>query len=222
MATVPAGHYDGDGTRLRNRNAVNDRLQRGFVVWFTGLSGAGKSTIADLVARNLELDFNLIVDQLDGDVLRTHLSSGLGFSKVDRDVNVARVGWVASRLARAGAAVLVSMISPYGDARGHARRMVEEHSMFIEVHVATPLEECVRRDPKGLYAKAFAGQLPEFTGVSDPYEVPDEPELRLSTQGRTPAESAGSVLRRLVELQRIVDYGDHEIENYVPRKAFGT
>jgi adenylyl-sulfate kinase len=171
----------------------------GFVLWFTGLSGAGKSTIAGLVAPELERR-DLLVDSLDGDVVRTHLSRGLGFSKADRDTNIERIGWVASRLARAGATVVVSAISPYEEARRKARAMVEEHAPFIEVYVATSVEECARRDVKGLYAKALAGELAGFTGVSDPYEEPSHPELRLETEGREPAESARIVLERLEEL----------------------
>jgi adenylylsulfate kinase len=171
----------------------------GFVLWFTGLSGAGKSTIAELVAPELERR-GLLVDTLDGDVVRTHLSKGLGFSKEDRDTNIERIGWVASRLARAGATVVVSAISPYEETRRKARAMAEEHAAFVEVHVATSVEECARRDVKGLYAKALAGEIPEFTGVSDPYEEPSDPELRLETEGREPAESALLVVERLEEL----------------------
>ena len=171
----------------------------GFVVWFTGLSASGKTTIATIVQPELERR-GLVVDHLDGDIVRTHLSKGLGFSKEDRDTNIARIGWVASRLARAGTAVIVSAISPYEEARRHARSLVEQHAPFVEVHVATPVEECSRRDPKGLYAAAFAGELQEFTGVSAPYEEPLAPELRLDTTGQTPDESAAAVLARLVEL----------------------
>jgi adenylyl-sulfate kinase len=165
----------------------------GIVLWFTGLSGAGKSTIADLVGRELEADGRL-VEYLDGDVVREHLSKGLGFSKEDRDTNIERIGWVASRLARHGATVLVSAISPYAETRGRARAMVEEFAPFVEVHVATSVEECARRDVKGLYEKAFSGELAEFTGVSDPYEEPESPELRLETEGRAAEESAREVL----------------------------
>jgi len=172
----------------------------GFVVWFTGLSAAGKSTIAGLLADELE-GRGLLVDRLDGDVVRTHLSKGLGFSKADRDTNIERIGWVASRLARAGAAVVVSAISPYDEARRKARALVEEQSSFVLVYVATSLDECERRDPKGLYAKARAGEIVEFTGVSDPYEEPLDAELRLETVGRTPQESVRLTLRRLEELE---------------------
>ena len=171
----------------------------GFVIWFTGLSASGKTTIANIVEPELERRGH-VVDHLDGDIVRTHLSKGLGYSKEDRDANIARIGWVASRLARAGAAVVVSAISPYEEARRHARSLVEQHAPFVEIHVATPLEECARRDPKGLYRQAFAGELDDFTGVSAPYEEPREPELRLDTTGATPTESAALVLDRLAEL----------------------
>ena len=170
----------------------------GFTIWFTGLSGSGKTTISRLVAPELERR-GLVVEHLDGDVIRTHLSKGLGFSREDRDTNVERIGWVASRLTRAGAAVLVSAISPYAEARRKARELVEEHGAFVEVHVATPVEECARRDVKGLYAKAAAGEIPAFTGVSDPYEEPADPELRVETSC-TPEASARLVVAKLEEL----------------------
>jgi len=176
----------------------------GFVVWLTGLSAAGKSTIAGLVASELE-ERGVLVDRLDGDVVRTHLTKGLGFSKGDRDTNIERIGWVASRLARAGAAVVVSAISPYDEARQKARALTEEHATFVLVHVATSIEECERRDPKGLYAMAHAGEISEFTGVSDPYEEPSKPELRLQTEGRTPQESAAVVVAKLDELGLVPD-----------------
>ena len=162
-------------------------MSTGFVVWLTGLSAAGKSTIARIVGDELERR-GLLVDRLDGDVVREHLSAGLGFSKEDRDTNIARIGWVASRLARAGAAVIVSAISPYEEARRRARALTEgERAVFVEVYVATSLEECARRDPKGLYAKAYAGEIAEFTGVSAPYEPPESPELVIDT-AREPIE----------------------------------
>jgi adenylyl-sulfate kinase len=176
----------------------------GFVLWFTGLSAAGNTTVSTLVARELEAR-GLTVDVLDGDVVRTHLSQGLGYSKEDRDTNIARIGWVASRLARAGAVAVVSAISPYEEARRRARALVEEHAPFVEIHVATSLAVCAERDPKGLYKKALAGEIEHFTGVSDPYEEPEAPELRLETEGREPAESAAAVLARLEELQLIPD-----------------
>jgi adenylylsulfate kinase len=171
----------------------------GFTLWFTGLSGAGKTTIAEIVGHELERRGHL-VEYLDGDVVRTHLSKGLGFSKEDRDTNIERIGWVASRLTRHGAAVLVSAISPYEETRGHARQMVEEHGTLVEVHVATSVEECARRDVKGLYEKAFRGEIKEFTGVSDPYEEPSNPELRINTEEHPPEESAAIVLDKLEQL----------------------
>jgi adenylyl-sulfate kinase len=175
----------------------------GFVLWFTGLSAAGKTTVGSLVATELE-ERGHTVEVLDGDVIRTHLSQGLGYSKEDRDTNVARIGWVASRLARAGAAVIVSAISPYEEARRRARTLVEETAPFVEIHVATAVEVCAERDPKGLYAKARSGEIQHFTGISDPYEEPQNPELRLDTAGREPGDSAASVLARLEELDLVV------------------
>jgi adenylyl-sulfate kinase len=171
----------------------------GFTVWLTGLSAAGKSTIGRLVAAELERR-GALVEVLDGDVVRTHLSKGLGFSKPDRDRNILRIGWVASRLTRAGAAVVVSAISPYRDTRREARAFVEEHGTFVEVYVATSIEECERRDPKGLYQRARAGEIAEFTGVSDPYESPEHAEVEIHTEGRTPEESAALVMAKLEEL----------------------
>jgi adenylylsulfate kinase len=179
---------------------MNERS--GFVLWFTGLSGAGKTTISNIVEPELERR-GLVVDHLDGDIVRTHLSKGLGFSKEDRDINIARIGWVASRIARAGAVVVVSAISPYEEMRRHARSLVEQHAPFVEIYVATSVEECARRDPKGLYAAAYAGEIADFTGVSAPYEEPTDPEIRLETDGRTPTESAAVVLSRLEELNLI-------------------
>src|SRR6266516_2183985 len=166
--------------------------QFGFTLWFTGLSGAGKTTIAELVRPELERRGRL-VEWLDGDEVREHLSKGLGFSKDDRDANIDRIGWVASRLTRHGAAVIVSAISPYREARDSAREMVEQHGMFVEVFVDASVDECARRDVKGLYEKAFRGEITEFTGVSDPYEAPVHPELAIDTESESPQESAARV-----------------------------
>ena len=170
----------------------------GFTLWFTGLSGAGKTTIAELVRPELERR-GLLVEWLDGDEVREHLSKGLGFSKEDRDTNIDRIGWVASRLTRHGAAVIVSAISPYEEARRQARAMVEEHGSFVEVFVDASVEECARRDVKGLYEKAFRGEIKEFTGVSDPYEPPPSPEVRIESEHEAPAESAERILTALEE-----------------------
>jgi len=176
----------------------------GFTLWFTGLSGAGKTTIAHLVGPELEAR-GKIVEYLDGDVVRTHLSKGLGFSKEDRDTNIERIGWVASRLTRQGGAVIVSAISPYAETRDRVRAMVEEHGSFVEVLIHASVEECARRDVKGLYAKAFAGEIKGFTGVDDPYEVPEAPELVVDTMVESPEESLQKVLTRLVELGYLED-----------------
>jgi adenylylsulfate kinase len=180
-------------------------MNNGFTLWFTGLSGAGKSTIAELVGGRLE-DAGRSVEYLDGDVVRTHLSKGLGFSKEDRDTNIERIGWVASRLTRNSAAVLVSAISPYEDARRKARELVGEFGAFIEVYVEASVETCAERDPKGLYEKAFAGEIKEFTGVSDPYEAPLSPELVVNTEEDSPEQSAQRVLAKLEELGHL--YGE--------------
>jgi adenylylsulfate kinase len=169
----------------------------GFTLWFTGLSGAGKSTIAQLVGPELERR-GILVDHLDGDVVRTHLSKGLGFSREDRDTNILRIGFVAKLLTRHGAGVIVAAISPYAETRDAVREMIGER--FVEVYVATSLEECSRRDVKGLYAKAFAGEIKEFTGVSDPYEPPAHPEIVVETEGRAPEESAAHVVAELERL----------------------
>lgn len=153
------------------------RDDRGFVVWLTGLSGAGKTTIAEALAPLLRAA-GLRVEVLDGDVVRTHLSKGLGFSREDRDLNVERIAFVAHLLARNGVAVLVAAISPFRAARERARAMIGD---FVEVHVAPPLEACVARDVKGLYRRAVAGEIPSFTGVNDPYEPPSSPEVVVDT-----------------------------------------
>ena len=171
----------------------------GFTVWFTGLSGAGKTTIAHMLGQELE-ERGCIVEYLDGDVVRTHLSKGLGFSKEDRDTNIERIGWVAARLTRHGAAVLAAAISPYEETRRKARAMVEEFGPFVEVHVQASVEACAERDTKGLYEKALAGEIKGFTGVDDPYEAPRNPDLVVETEREEPQESAQKVLDKLAEL----------------------
>lgn len=165
-------------------------MQQGFVLWFTGYSGAGKSTIAGIVVDELRKR-NVPVELLDGDEVRTHLSKGLSFSKEDRDTNVRRIGWVAGLLSRHGVAAVTAAISPYVDIRNEARAMATN---FIEIFVDTPLEECRRRDVKGLYARAERGEIPNFTGISDPYEPPPNPEVVVHTDQESPAESAQHVL----------------------------
>ena len=162
-------------------------------IWLTGLSGAGKSTIADaLVPRIHELGKR--VEVLDGDVVRTHLSKGLGFSREDRDTNIARIAFVAHLLARNGVFVVVAAISPFREARDAARKTIGD---FVEVHVAAPLETCIERDVKGLYKKALAGEIKQFTGVSDPYEEPLTPEVYVDTSEATVDDGVNAILRAL-------------------------
>jgi adenylylsulfate kinase len=167
--------------------------QRGFTLWFTGLSGAGKTTVAEIVEKELK-ERGLRVEVLDGDIVRTNLSKGLGFSREDRNINVLRIGFVANLLTRNGVAVIVSAISPYKEARDQVRRRIID---FVEVFVDVPLEVAAERDVKGLYKKAFAGEIEQFTGVSDPYEPPAAPDLVLKTDEETPEESARKVIEKL-------------------------
>jgi adenylylsulfate kinase len=162
----------------------------GFVVWFTGLSGAGKTTVAAKLAPTLA-ERGRRVELLDGDEVRTNLCQGLGFSRADRDTNIARIGYVAGKLAKHGVAVLVAAISPYRQARDQIRASVDN---FVEVHVAAPVSTCAERDVKGLYARALAGELPNFTGISDPYEPPLAPELVLHTEAESVDDSVHQVL----------------------------
>jgi adenylylsulfate kinase len=173
------------------------RYGRGFTLWFTGLSGAGKTTISEIVERELRERFGK-VEVLDGDIVRTNLSKGLGFSREDRDTNVLRIGFVADLLTRNGVGVIVSAISPFKEVRDQVRRNIGDD--FIEIFVDAPLEVCAERDVKGLYEKAFAGEIPQFTGVSDPYEPPASPELHIKTHEEEPHESARRVVARLEEL----------------------
>ncbi len=178
----------------------SDRVRGGgFTLWFTGLSGAGKSTIAHLVGPELDRR-GLVVEYLDGDTVRTHLSKGLGFSKEDRDTNIERIGWVASRLTRQGGAVIAAAISPYEETRQKVRGMVEEFGTFVEVHIKASVNECARRDVKGLYEKAFKGEIKGFTGVDDPYEDPASPELVVDTEAHDAEQSAALVVAKLEEL----------------------
>jgi adenylylsulfate kinase len=169
----------------------------GFVLWLTGLSGAGKSTIAAKLAPALA-ERGHRVELLDGDEVRTNLCQGLGFSRADRDTNIARIGYVAGKLANHGVAVLVAAISPYREARDQVRTAVDN---FVEVHVAAPVSTCAQRDPKGLYAKALAGEIPHFTGVSDPYQPPPNPEITLPTQTQTIDDSIHQIITWLEDHQ---------------------
>lgn len=178
--------------------------QRGFTVWFTGLSGAGKSTIAEMLYHELKAR-DLKTEILDGDEVRKNLSKGLGFSKEDRDTNIMRIGYVANLLTRNGVATICCPISPYKETRDACRQLIGE---FVEVHVhATVGEIAANRDPKGLYRKALAGEITGFTGVDDPYEAPENPELVVDTESEGPEESLQHVLDTLAELGHIDDAG---------------
>ena len=169
----------------------------GVTVFLTGLSGAGKSTIADALVAGLEAD-GRPVTVLDGDVVRTHLSSELSFSREHRDLNIRRIGFVAGEVVKHGGTVVVAAIAPYEAAREEARTLVEKHGRFVLVHLATPLEVCEARDVKGLYAKARAGEIPEFTGVSDPYEPPARAEVTIDTSV-TPLEQSVAQIRAAMD-----------------------
>jgi sulfate adenylyltransferase len=176
------------------------RHQQGFTVFFTGLSGSGKSTIANaLFAKLLELGGRRVT-MLDGDLVRKHLSSELGFSREHRDLNILRIGWVASEITRHGGVAICAPIAPYAATRRRVREMIEEAGAFLEIYVATPIEVCEQRDRKGLYAKARAGIIKEFTGVSDPYEVPEKPEMVIDTRSLTPDLAAHRILVKLESL----------------------
>jgi adenylyl-sulfate kinase len=174
---------------------------KGFTLWFTGLSGAGKSTLANIVEQEIRAR-GRNVEVLDGDVVRTNLSKGLGFSKEDRDANIRRIGFVADLLTRNGVGVITAAISPYRDIRNECRAMIGEN--FIEVFVKCPVEVCAERDVKGLYKKAMAGEIPHFTGVSDPYEDPDFAEVVVETHVETIEESAAKIVAVLEERGYIV------------------
>lgn len=171
-------------------------MQRGFTIWLTGLSGAGKSTLAEAVQQRFSL-MGRNVEVLDGDIVRTHLSQGLGFSREDRDTNIKRIAFVCSLLSRNGVICLSAAISPYREARAWARR---EIGNFVEVYVSCPIDVCRQRDVKGLYKLADAGKITGFTGVDDPYEEPEHPELIIETAKETIEESVGRIFTRLQEL----------------------
>ena len=174
--------------------------RQGLVVFFTGLSGSGKSTLAQALIDRLLEDGARTVTSLDGDVVRRHLSAGLTFSKADRETNILRIGWVAAEISRHGGVAVCSPIAPFDATREQVRRMVEDAGgAFFLVHVATPLEECERRDRKGLYAKARRGEIPDFTGISSPYEEPVDAAVRVDTTGRSIASALGDVVVALTD-----------------------
>ncbi len=173
---------------------------QGFILWFTGLSGAGKSTLAERLVKEFQ-ERGYRVEILDGDEVRTNLSKGLGFSKEDRDTNIRRIGWVARVLARNGVIAITAAISPYAEVRDEIRKQTEDEgrAAFVEVFAHAPLDALVERDVKGLYKKAIAGEIKNFTGVSDPYEAPENPEITAYTSEETVDQSVARLLAYLTE-----------------------
>jgi len=195
-------------------------MERGFTVWFTGLSCSGKTTVSQRVAEEL-LKRGLKVEVLDGDVVRTNLSKGLGFSKEDRDTNIKRIGFVCKLLSRNGVVAIGAAISPYRATRDYNRKEIGD---FIEVYCKCPIEVCIERDVKGLYKKALAGEISNYTGVSDPYEEPLNPEVVLETSKEALEESVRKVIRKLEELCYIppagaISYSEEEEETIKQRLA---
>ena len=180
----------------------------GFTLWFTGLSGAGKTTVSTLVAERLRAH-RAKVELLDGDLVRTHLSKGLGFTKEDRDTNIRRIGFVCELLSRNGVIAVAAAISPYRAARDEVRQRIPN---FVEVYVECPLEVLIARDTKGMYRQALAGKLPQFTGVSDPYEAPLNPEIVLHTAEQTAQQSADAVWEALRRMGLLSFDGDSRRE----------
>lgn len=173
---------------------------KGFTIWFTGLSGAGKSTLSQLIAEDLRAR-GYKVEVLDGDVVRTHLSKGLGFSKEDRDTNIRRIGWVCQVLSRNGVVAIAAAISPYREVRDEVRAM--HNGNFVEVYVECPLEVLSERDVKGLYKKALAGEIKNFTGVSDPYEPPLAPDVVVRSDRESPSDSMVKIIAELRKRQLV-------------------
>ncbi len=177
--------------------------QKSCTIWLTGLPSSGKSTLAVLLEKEIAKR-NRAVEVLDGDVVRTNLSKGLGFSKEDRNTNIKRIGFVCHLLSRNSTFAISAAISPYREVRQDVREMIGD---FVEIYVDCPVEECIRRDVKGLYKKAIAGEIQEFTGISDPYEEPRNPELVVKTGDEEPAESLQKILAKLEELGYLAQNG---------------
>ncbi|MAW60462.1 MAG: adenylyl-sulfate kinase [Planctomycetes bacterium] len=167
--------------------------QKGFCLWFTGLSGSGKSTLSRMLEPELRKR-GCKVEILDGDEVRENLSKGLGFSKEDRDTNIRRIGYVAKLLARNGVIVMTAAISPYQEVRNQCRAMIGD---FVEIYTECSIDELTRRDVKGLYAKALSGEIKNFTGISDPYEAPENPEVQVNSESQSPEESLAAILEYL-------------------------
>ena len=199
---VPLRHRGAGRRRRKELPEVTEHEQQGFTVWFTGLSGSGKSTIAEMLYHEFQAR-GLKTEILDGDEVRKNPSKGLGFSKEDRDTNIMRIGYVANLLTRNGVVTICCPISPYKETRDACRELIGE---FVEVYIHATVDEiAANRDPKGLYKKALAGEITGFTGVDDPYEAPEEPEIRVDTLSQTPEESLQHVMTRLKELGRLGD-----------------
>jgi sulfate adenylyltransferase len=179
------------------RRVCPPRSRQGITLFFTGLSGSGKSTLANILFAKLTENGSRPVSLLDGDIVRQNLSSELGFSKQHRDINIRRIGFVASEITKNGGVAICAPIAPYTETRRAVRALIEQHGAFIEIYVSTPLETCELRDRKGLYAKARQGLIPEFTGISDPYEPPERPELCIDTSQLPPAAAAQEIMRYL-------------------------
>jgi adenylyl-sulfate kinase len=184
------------------------KMTKAFTLWFTGLSGSGKSTLAGGVQAKL-LKRGIYAEILDGDVIRTNLSKGLGFSKEDRDTNIRRIGWVSQLLTKHGAVNIVAAISPYRDVREEVKRSISD---FVEVYVKCPLDVLKQRDTKGLYAKAISGEIKSFTGISDPYEEPLSPDLVIRSDKETVSYSVDRVIEKLCNLGYLTEYCETKSE----------
>ncbi len=169
-------------------------LDKGFVIWLTGLPGSGKTTLANCIAEVLRRN-NYRVEVIDGDWARKTISLGAGYTREERRIHLHRIAWVARLLARNGVIVICSFVSPYRDVRKMIRDIIEEETPFIEVYVKCPLEECIRRDPKGLYKKALRGEIPNFTGISDPYEPPENPDIIVDTLNHSVEENVETIIK---------------------------
>lgn len=189
-----------------------NKRNKGFTLWFTGLPCSGKSTLAQMVAQELERQ-GRGVEILDGDVVRTRLTKGLGFSKEDRDENIRRIGFVCQLLSTHGVAAIAAAISPYRAVRDEVRSTIEN---FVEVYVNAPLEVCMQRDVKGMFKKALAGEIKNFTGINDPYEPPLNPELVIETGKETPSQSAACIIAKLREMDLL---DSPEVPAYTPEEA---
>lgn len=177
--------------------------KKGVTILFTGLSGAGKTTVAEALCAKIKEYTKCYVTLLDGDIVRQILSAGLGFSREDREMNVQRVGFVAAEIARHGGLVICALIAPYSSSRYKVRNMASANGNYVEVFVSTPVNICEKRDPKGLYAKARQGLIKNFTGIDDPYEIPEEPEISIDTSEMTVDEAVNKVMEFLLENEYI-------------------